>query len=115
MPPQESWQLRGSAPELFERYLVPAVTAPWAADLVAVADPPFGARVLDVAAVLCGGERPRLPAGSPCRGGTHLSPPAHAPTVTGRPAARLSIPRGIGPILTDTCGRWNYSGSGGFR
>jgi hypothetical protein len=38
MPPPEPWQLRGSAPELFERYLVPAVTAPWAADLVAVAD-----------------------------------------------------------------------------
>ena len=30
MPPQELWQLRCSAPELFERYLVPAVTAPWA-------------------------------------------------------------------------------------
>jgi hypothetical protein len=49
MPPQEPWQLRGSAPELFDRYLVPAVTAPWAADPVAVADPPRGARVLDVA------------------------------------------------------------------
>jgi ubiquinone/menaquinone biosynthesis C-methylase UbiE len=49
MPPQEPWQLSGSAPELFERYLVPAVTAPWAADLVAVADPPQGPRVLDVA------------------------------------------------------------------
>jgi ubiquinone/menaquinone biosynthesis C-methylase UbiE len=49
MPPQEAWQLRGSAPELFERYLVPAVTAPWAADLVAVADPRLGTRVLDVA------------------------------------------------------------------
>jgi ubiquinone/menaquinone biosynthesis C-methylase UbiE len=49
MPPQEPWQLSGSAPELFERYLVPAVTGPWAADLVAAADPPLGARVLDVA------------------------------------------------------------------
>jgi hypothetical protein len=43
------WQLHGSAPERFERDLVPAVTAPWATDLVAAADPPFGARVLDVA------------------------------------------------------------------
>jgi ubiquinone/menaquinone biosynthesis C-methylase UbiE len=49
MSPQEPWQLSGSAPELFERYLVPAVTAPWAADLVAAAGPPPGARVLDVA------------------------------------------------------------------
>ena len=30
----EQWQLAGSAPELYERYLVPAITGPWAADLV---------------------------------------------------------------------------------
>ena len=34
MSGQEQWQLDGSAPELYERYLVPAVTAVWAADLV---------------------------------------------------------------------------------
>ena len=28
------WQLDGSAPELYQRYLVPAITAKWAEDLV---------------------------------------------------------------------------------
>jgi SAM-dependent methyltransferase len=46
---QERWQLRGSAPELYQRYLVPAVTAPWAADLAERAGLHSGARVLDVA------------------------------------------------------------------
>jgi ubiquinone/menaquinone biosynthesis C-methylase UbiE len=49
MASEERWQLSGSAPALFERYLVPAVTAPWAADLIAAAAPSVGARVLDVA------------------------------------------------------------------
>ena len=43
------WQLRGSAPELYERYLVPAVTFPWAQDLVGRAGITRGDRVLDVA------------------------------------------------------------------
>jgi len=43
------WQLHGSAPELYQRYLVPAVTAIWAADLVYRAGLRSGARVLDVA------------------------------------------------------------------
>jgi ubiquinone/menaquinone biosynthesis C-methylase UbiE len=46
---QEQWQLDGSAPELYQRYLVPAVTAMWAADLVDRAAPREGERVLDVA------------------------------------------------------------------
>jgi SAM-dependent methyltransferase len=33
MAEQENWQLDGSAAALFERYLVPAMTAMWAADL----------------------------------------------------------------------------------
>jgi ubiquinone/menaquinone biosynthesis C-methylase UbiE len=49
MAQQERWQLEGSAPELYERYVVPAVTAVWAADLVAWAMPRPGERVLDVA------------------------------------------------------------------
>jgi hypothetical protein len=28
------WQLDGSAPELYEKYLVPAITTKWADDLV---------------------------------------------------------------------------------
>jgi ubiquinone/menaquinone biosynthesis C-methylase UbiE len=49
MRDQEQWQLDGSAPELYQRYLVPAVTAMWAADLVDRAALREGERVLDVA------------------------------------------------------------------
>ena len=45
----EQWQLRGSAAELYERYLVPAVTLQWAVDLVAEVDVRRGDRLLDVA------------------------------------------------------------------
>lgn len=43
------WQLDGNAPELYQRYLVPAITAKWAADLIARAQPGSGEAVLDVA------------------------------------------------------------------
>jgi ubiquinone/menaquinone biosynthesis C-methylase UbiE len=46
---KEGWQLEGSAPELYERYLVPAITSLWATDLVDRAAPQRGERVLDVA------------------------------------------------------------------
>ena len=49
MSEQEQYQLDGSAPELYERYLVPAVTAVWAADLIERAGLQAGQRVLDVA------------------------------------------------------------------
>ena len=49
MSDQEHWQLDGSAPELYERYLVPAITSVWAADLVERAAPKATDRVLDVA------------------------------------------------------------------
>ncbi len=45
----EQWQLDGSAPALYQRYLVPAVTALWAADLVDRAALQAGEGVLDVA------------------------------------------------------------------
>ena len=45
----EQWQLDGSAPELYQRYLVPAVTALWAVDLVGRIGLRPGERVLDVA------------------------------------------------------------------
>jgi ubiquinone/menaquinone biosynthesis C-methylase UbiE len=45
----EQWQLDGTAPELYERYLVPAITSLWAADLVERAHPEAGERVLDIA------------------------------------------------------------------
>jgi ubiquinone/menaquinone biosynthesis C-methylase UbiE len=49
MGEQERWQLDGSAPELYQRYLVPAMTAMWAADLADRAALRPGERVLDVA------------------------------------------------------------------
>jgi len=49
MSPQEQWQLAGSAPESYERYLVPTIFTPWAHDLVAQVALQPGERVLDVA------------------------------------------------------------------
>lgn len=43
------WQLEGSAAELYQRYLVPAITMKWAEDLVDRAQPRAGEAVLDVA------------------------------------------------------------------
>src|SRR5215470_2462088 len=45
----EQWQLDGDAAELYQRHLVPAVTAGWAADLVERVGLRRGERVLDVA------------------------------------------------------------------
>ena len=49
MDDQHHWQLDGSAPELYEKYLVPAITTKWADDLVGRAQPSAGETVLDVA------------------------------------------------------------------
>jgi ubiquinone/menaquinone biosynthesis C-methylase UbiE len=46
---QGQWQVAGSAPEVYERELVPAVFAVWAPILVELAQPRPGERVLDVA------------------------------------------------------------------
>jgi ubiquinone/menaquinone biosynthesis C-methylase UbiE len=43
------WQLQGTAAELFERYLVPAITAKWAEDLLDRAQPRGGEAILDIA------------------------------------------------------------------
>src|SRR5262245_2501286 len=44
------WQLEGSSTaELYQRYLVPAITSRWAEDLVERAQPRAGEAVLDVA------------------------------------------------------------------
>jgi ubiquinone/menaquinone biosynthesis C-methylase UbiE len=45
----EGWQLEGDSAELYERYLVPAVTLPWAVDLVERIGVEPADRVLDVA------------------------------------------------------------------
>ena len=49
MDGRDHYQLDDSAPELYQRYLVPAVTALWAADLLARICLRSGERVLDVA------------------------------------------------------------------
>jgi ubiquinone/menaquinone biosynthesis C-methylase UbiE len=49
MRPQEQWQLSASAAELYERYPVQYILAPWAPGLVALAHLQLGERVLDVA------------------------------------------------------------------
>lgn len=49
MSEQERWQVDSSAPEAYERYLVPTLFAPWAKDLLTWADPQSGERVVDVA------------------------------------------------------------------
>jgi len=49
MVDHERWQLDGSAPELYQRYLVPAITSLWAAELVEQARPRPDQAVLDVA------------------------------------------------------------------
>ena len=43
------WQVRGSAAENYERYLVPAIFASWVPDLLEAAALREGHRVLDVA------------------------------------------------------------------
>ena len=49
MSDQSQWQVAGSAPENYERALVPAVFGPWAPQVIALANPKSGQRVLDVA------------------------------------------------------------------
>src|SRR5438552_17920854 len=49
MDQQGQWQVAGSAPEVYERELVPAVFGVWAPILVELAHPRPGERVLDVA------------------------------------------------------------------
>lgn len=49
MSEHEHWQLDGSAPQLCQRYLVPAITSHWAEDLVARSLPSSGETVLDLA------------------------------------------------------------------
>jgi len=49
MTQQGQWQVAGSAPEIYERELVPAVFGVWAPLLVELAQPQPGERVIDVA------------------------------------------------------------------
>lgn len=49
MGQQGQWQVSGSAPEVYERELVPAVFGLWAPILVDMAQPKVGERILDIA------------------------------------------------------------------
>jgi ubiquinone/menaquinone biosynthesis C-methylase UbiE len=49
MVQNEQWQLAGSAPDVYERYLVPALFGPWAPVLIDAAALRPGDRVLDLA------------------------------------------------------------------
>ena len=49
MNQQEQWHFEDNPDELFERYLVPAKFGPWAEDVVELAAPRPGERILDVA------------------------------------------------------------------
>lgn len=49
MTQQGQWQVAGSAPEVYERELVPAVFGPWAPILIELAHPKPGDRVIDIA------------------------------------------------------------------
>jgi SAM-dependent methyltransferase len=49
MSQQGQWQVAGSAPEVYERELVPAVFGPWAPILIDLARPKLGERVVDIA------------------------------------------------------------------
>jgi SAM-dependent methyltransferase len=46
---EEQWQVAGSAAQVYERELVPAIFGPWAPRVVALAAPAAGERVLDAA------------------------------------------------------------------
>lgn len=49
MSTHEHWQMDASAPELYERYLVPSITSVWANDLLDRVAPSQGESVLDIA------------------------------------------------------------------
>jgi ubiquinone/menaquinone biosynthesis C-methylase UbiE len=49
MSAHEHWQMDASAPELYERYLVPAITSVWANDLLDRIAPNPGEGVVDIA------------------------------------------------------------------
>ena len=49
MGEQSGWQISGTAPEAYERYIIPAIMGEWAHALVETAALRAGERVLDVA------------------------------------------------------------------
>jgi ubiquinone/menaquinone biosynthesis C-methylase UbiE len=111
----DGWQLEAASAELYERYLVPTVTLPWAVDLVDRAGVRSGDRVVDVA---CGtgvvartaapvvGERGRVVAvdvnGEMLAVGRSLTPPVGAP-IEWYEASALALPFGDGEFGLVLC------------
>jgi ubiquinone/menaquinone biosynthesis C-methylase UbiE len=93
MVDRAQWQVGGSAPEIYERDLVPAVFGPWARLVVEFADPQLGDRVLDVA---CGtGVVARVAAGKVGERGAV----AAADLNPGMIAVAHSLPAPLGPTV----------------
>jgi ubiquinone/menaquinone biosynthesis C-methylase UbiE len=87
MDGRDQYRLDGSAPELYQRHLVPAVTALWAADLLARICLRLGERVLDVA---CG-------TGVVARGAAEQVGASGQVAAVDVNAAMLEVARGIDP------------------
>jgi hypothetical protein len=83
MAQHERWQLRGTAPVAYERYLVPTLFTLWAVDLLTRVALPPGARLLDLA---CG-------TGIVARLAAPRSERRNVSTGMDRNAAMLEVPR----------------------
>src|SRR5689334_3117022 len=88
MGQQEQRQLRGTGAEIYERYLVPAVFAPWAAMLIEQAALQPGERVLDVA---CG-------TGVVARRAAQQVGPSGQITGLDNDAEKLAVARSLPPV-----------------
>jgi SAM-dependent methyltransferase len=89
---RHGWQLSGSSSDAYEELLVPAIFAPWGADLVGLADLRAGERVLDVA---CGtGIVARRAVGTVGPGGAVTAVDVNPAMLT---TARRSAPSAPGP------------------
>jgi SAM-dependent methyltransferase len=103
---RHGWQLSGSSSDAYEELLVPAIFAPWGADLVGLADLRAGERVLDVA---CGtGIVARRAVGTVGPGGAVTAVDVNPAMLT---TARRSAPSAPGsqPVID-----WHEADAGGL-
>ena len=93
------WQLKGSAAELYQRYLVPAITTKWAEDLVNRAQPRPEESVLDIA---CG-------TGVVARAAAKTARKPESVSVKGAVPVRLDITK-IDKVAAAALGTWPHTG-----